>query len=59
MVTVGFSINLNDKDGDSFDNCILLHFNDTFILKLSDLDDLNSLITQLKNIEDEIIETTE
>jgi hypothetical protein len=53
---VTFSVNMHDKDGDVFDKCILLHFNDTFILKISDLKELDNTIKQLQDIKTEITE---
>ena len=56
MINVEFSIDMHDKDGDRFDECLMLHFNDTFLLKLADLKDLDSLIKQLSNIRKEVSE---
>ncbi len=56
MIDVGFSIDMHDKDGDKFDDCLMLHFNDTFLLRLADLKDLDSLIKQLSNIREELYE---
>jgi|688.fasta_scaffold520739_2 hypothetical protein len=56
MVNVGFSVNMCDKYGDKFDDCLLLHINDNIILRLSNLQELDRLINQLKNIRDEIDE---
>ena len=53
-IEIGFSKNMYDKDGDIMDDCILLYFNDTFILRVADLDDLDSVITQLQFIRNEI-----
>jgi hypothetical protein len=54
MIEVGFSIDMHDKDGDKFDDCLMLHFNDTFLLRLADLKDLDNLIKQLSNIREEV-----
>jgi len=54
MIKVEFSIDMHDKDGDKFDDCILLYFNDISILRLADLNDLDNLIHQLGNIRNEI-----
>lgn len=53
-VEVGFSIGMNDRDGDKFDDCLLLHFNDTFLLRIADLKDLDNLIKQLSDIREEV-----
>ena len=54
MIDVGFSIDMHDSDGDKFDDCILLHFNDTFLLRVADLPELDFLIKQLENVRTEI-----
>jgi hypothetical protein len=54
MIDVGFSIDMHDKDGDKFDHCLLLHFNETFLLRLADLKELDRLIKQLSNIREEV-----
>lgn len=54
MIEVEFSIDMHDKDGDKFDEGLILHFNDTFLLKLADLKDLDNLIKQLSNIRKEV-----
>lgn len=53
---VGFSVNLHDKDGDVWSKCLLLHFDETIILKLNGVKDLKDLIKQLKKIEKEVVE---
>jgi hypothetical protein len=53
---IGFTVNLHDKDGDVFDKCLLLHFNDTFILKISNLKELDNIIKQLQDIKTEVKE---
>ena len=56
MVSVAFSINLYDKDGDKFDDCLLLYIDDNLLLRLSDLKDLDNLIKQLQSIRNEVAE---
>ena len=53
---IGFNINMYDQDGDVSDNCLLLHFDNTFILRLSDLKELDQVIKQLQDIKSEITE---
>ncbi len=53
---IGFSINQHDKDGDKFDDCLLLHFNDTFLLRLADVKELEEVIKQLQTIKNEVVE---
>jgi hypothetical protein len=56
MVDVGFSVDMHDKDGDVVDSCLMIHFNDTFLLRLSDLNEMDILIKKLQNIRQEISE---
>ena len=51
---VTFSINLNDSDGDSFDDCILIHLDDRTIIKLDDIEELGELINSLERVKNEI-----
>ena len=53
---IGFSIDMHDKDGDKFDDCLLLHFNDTFLLRLANVKELDEVIKKLQNIKTEVIE---
>lgn len=53
---IGFSIDMHDKDGDKFDDCLLLHFNDTFLLRLADVKELDEVIKKLQDIKKEVVE---
>lgn len=53
-MNIAFSINHYDKDGDKIDDCIHLHFDELFILRVSDLDDIQQMIKQLEKIREEI-----
>lgn len=53
---IGFSIDMHDKDGDKFDDCLLLHFNDTFLLRLADVKELDEVIKKLQEIKTEVVE---
>ena len=53
---IGFSIDMHDKDGDKFDDCLLLHLNNTFLLRLSDVKELDEVIKKLQNIRTEIFD---
>jgi hypothetical protein len=53
---VGFTINLHDSSGHVWDKCLLLHFDESLILRLKGVDDLDDVIKQLKKIKKEIIE---
>lgn len=50
-----FSINLYDKDGDIYKNCILIHLDKTIIV-LKDKTELDKLIKDLQKIKKEINE---
>ena len=54
MIDIGFSIDMHDNEGDVVDSCILLHINDTFILKLNNMSELDNTIKQLQDIRKEI-----
>lgn len=56
MKNVSFSINLYNAYGDKFDNCLLLHIKDDFILKLEGLKALEEFIEQLQKIKQEVKE---
>lgn len=53
---IGFSINMHDKDGDKFDDCLLLHINDTFLLRVADVKELNEIIKKLQDIRTEVVD---
>lgn len=55
-MNIGFSIDMHDKDGDKFDDCLLLHFNDTFLLRLADVKELDEVIKKLQDIKTEVVE---
>ena len=52
---IGFSIDMHDKDGNKFDNCLLLHFNDTFLLRLADVKELDEVIKNLQDIKADVV----
>ncbi|MHB8871667.1 MAG: hypothetical protein ACYC5G_04400 [Candidatus Doudnabacteria bacterium] len=54
---VSFSFNQYDDEGDSFDDCLLLHIDKTIILRLKDVSELDSLINSLNLIKEEIVES--
>ena len=55
-MNIGFSIDMHDKDGDKFNDCLLLHFNDTFLLRLADVKELDEVIKKLQDIKTEVVE---
>ena len=55
-MNIEFSIDQYDKDGDKFDDCLLLHFNDTFLLRLADVKELDEVIKKLQDIRTEVVD---
>ena len=55
-MNIGFSVDMHDKDGDKFNDCLLLHFNDTFLLRLADVKELDEVIKKLQDIKTEVVE---
>lgn len=55
-MNITFSVNLYDHEGDCYDECILLHINDTSVLRLNDKKELSELIRQLLIVKEEIDE---
>ena len=51
---VSFSINQYDEDGDAFDQCLLLHFGETSIIRLASVQELKEVIENLNKIVKEI-----
>lgn len=51
---VGFSINLYDSEGDSFNDCIVLHIGDNLLLKLDNAKELELFIANLVYLRDEM-----
>ena len=39
-MTYSFSINMYDKDGDEFDNCVLVHCGPTTILRFENTEEM-------------------
>ena len=57
-----FSVNLYDSDGDVFDRGIFLHSQGTtgeFVIKVKNIEALDSMIDNLKKIRNEAIESYE
>jgi len=55
-MTASFSINLHDKDGDVYQECLLIHLEDKCILQLKNKADLEELIKNLNQIKKELEE---
>jgi hypothetical protein len=53
---ITFSINQHDKDGDSFDECILLHINESLILRLNNMEEFIDLIKQLDQMKEQLFQ---
>lgn len=54
---LGFSINLHDKDGDVFEQGILLHLNNGTIITFNTLDEYKDFINQMQSVIPEIEES--
>jgi hypothetical protein len=52
---VTFSVNQHDRDGDVYDECLLLHIDESFIIRLPK-DGLPKFIASLSKIEKELKE---
>lgn len=59
IMNIKFTINLHDASGHAWDKCLLLHFDNSLILRLNGVDDLTDVIKQLKQIKKEIKENYE
>lgn len=57
MKKITFSVNLHDTDGDVFEECILLHIENVTILKVKNIEEIQTMIGNLNNIVEEIQET--
>ena len=55
-MTASYSINLHDKDGDVYQECLLIHLEDKCILQLKNKADLEELIKNLNQIKKELEE---
>tara|TARA_R110000803_G_scaffold210568_1_gene282690 strand:- start:11790 stop:11969 length:180 start_codon:yes stop_codon:yes gene_type:complete len=55
-MTIGFSVNMHDKDGDSFDDCIILHLDSTTMIRVADVEELDKIITDLNDIKKELVD---
>lgn len=54
-----FSVNLHDSDGDVYQECLLIHVEDRWILQLKNKADLEELIKHLNQIKKELDENYE
>lgn len=53
---ITYSLNQYDENGDKYNDCLILNLDDNFLLKLKDIDELDKVINQLKDIRKEISE---
>ena len=53
---IGFSINLHDRDGRTYEEGFFLHIEPNTIIKIKDIKELNQFIKQLNKIKTEITE---
>lgn len=51
-----FSKNIYDKDGDIYDECIMIHLNNFISIRVGDLSELDALIAELQMVQKEIRE---
>ena len=51
-----FSVNLYDRDGDEFDNCVLAHIGEDTIIKFKDVEELEKFAHIILNSMKEIKE---
>lgn len=54
MMEITFSQNFYDRDGDVWDECILIHCGDNTVLRFGDMNDLSKFIEGVKKCRDEI-----
>jgi hypothetical protein len=59
MMDLGFSVNQNDRDGDPWDYCVLLHIDKNVILRFEDSGDLEEFSNRIKEMLPEIRDTEE
>jgi hypothetical protein len=52
---IEFSVDLHDKDGDVYDNCIVLHLGDMTMVKIKDIKELEQIIIDLGDIRTELV----
>jgi hypothetical protein len=53
---IGFSVDLHDKDGDVYDNCIVLHLGDMTMIRINDVKELEQMIIDLGDIRTELVD---
>jgi hypothetical protein len=53
---LSFSINLRDEDGDSYEDCILLHLGNGVILQFENMDSYERFIDNMRAMKGEIQE---
>lgn len=55
-LTVSFSVNMNDTDGEPWMKCLNLHFGAVAIIQLKGIDQLKQVIDELNTIKKEVEE---
>lgn len=55
-MTLTFSINQYDQDGDKFDDCILIYFNNNVILRFKSIEEYEEFVKKANNLIPEIKE---
>ena len=59
IMTVLFSVNTYDSDGDICDKCVLLHLNDTTTIKFDSVDELENFANDILEMLPEIKENVD
>jgi hypothetical protein len=54
MLNATFSVNQYDEDGDSFDECVLIHLNNGVILRFNDVNEVDQFAERLTKLTNEI-----
>jgi hypothetical protein len=54
---LAYSVNQYDKDGDCYEECIMIWIDDKFLLKFNNLNEYDEFIDKLKWMRGQIVET--
>jgi len=53
---IGFSVDLHDKEGDVYDNYIVLHLADMTMIRIENVKELEQMIIDLSDIRTELVD---
>jgi len=56
ILNITFSKNLYDKDGDIYDDCIVLHLTENTLLRVESIEEIKNIASQLIKIAKELDE---